>query len=126
MWKQATPQQVCDALCASATDVYVGHNHPRFNHAAQRGPDLATGHGLINVSAAVDALAETASNQQKETAVSAVQQPNDDLLGVTISQGHALTLAGKLASDPDFRAHIESDPVKALASIDVDASGWSA
>ncbi|MDA0160210.1 S8 family serine peptidase [Solirubrobacter ginsenosidimutans] len=119
MWRQATPKQVCDALCAGATDVYVGHNHPRFNHPAQRGRDLATGHGLINVSAALEALADTASQQQKETAVP------DDLLGVAISQGHALTLADKLANDQGFRDHLEADPVKALASINVDASGWT-
>ena len=50
---------------------------------------------------------------------------SDDLLGVAISQGHALTLADKLANDQGFRDHLEADPVKALASIDVDASGWN-
>jgi subtilisin family serine protease len=125
LWRAATPQQVCDALCASATDVYVGHNHPRFNHPATRGRDLATGYGLINVSAAVDALAETASNQQKETAVSVVDPPTNDLLSVAISQGHALTLADKLANDHTFRAQLEADPSAALGSIGINASGWS-
>jgi hypothetical protein len=125
MWRAATPEQIRDALCAGATDVFAGRCHPRFNHAATRGRDLATGYGLINVSAAVDALAETAQHQQKETAVSVVDPRTDDLLGVTISQGHALTLAGKLATDPEFREHLQADPVQALASIDVDASGWN-
>ena len=41
---------------APAVDVRVGRNHPRFNHPAGPGRDLATGFGLINVSAAAQAI----------------------------------------------------------------------
>ena len=48
------PAQVTEALAATATDVQVGTCHPRFNHQATPGQDLATGFGLVNASAAVD------------------------------------------------------------------------
>ncbi|WP_322760296.1 S8 family serine peptidase [Frankia sp. Cr2] len=49
-----TTAQITEALKASAVDVTAGHNHPRYNVAAGPGPDLATGAGLVNVSAALD------------------------------------------------------------------------
>lgn len=49
-----TPAQVTEALARTATDVTTGTNHPRFGHSADAGPDLATGPGLVNVSAALD------------------------------------------------------------------------
>ena len=52
----ATPAQVAQALSSTAVDVRVGRNHPRFNHPAGPGRDLATGFGLINVSAAAQAI----------------------------------------------------------------------
>ena len=52
----ATPAQVAQALSSTAVDVRVGSNHPRFNHPAGPGRDLATGFGLINVSAAARAI----------------------------------------------------------------------
>ena len=52
----ATPAQVAQALSSTAVDVRVGRNHPRFNHPAGPGRDLATGFGLINVSAAAEAI----------------------------------------------------------------------
>ena len=48
----ATPAQVTDALTATAIDVRNGFCHPRFNNPATGGRDLATGFGLVNVSAA--------------------------------------------------------------------------
>jgi hypothetical protein len=54
-----------------------------------------------------------------------IASSTDDLLGVTISQGHALTLAEKLAKDPSFREQIQANPVQALASIDIDTSAWN-
>lgn len=48
-----TPAQLTQALTASAVDVTMGSCHPRFNLPAQAGPDLATGHGLVDVAAAV-------------------------------------------------------------------------
>lgn len=53
----ATPEEVADALASTAVDVRVGRNHPRFNNPAGPGRDLATGFGLINVSAAAQAIA---------------------------------------------------------------------
>ena len=50
--KGATPAQVADALSATAVDVRNGFCHPRFNNPATAGRDLATGFGLVNVSAA--------------------------------------------------------------------------
>jgi hypothetical protein len=47
------PLQVTQALTASAVDVTLGRCHPRFNNSAQAGPDAATGHGLLDVAAAV-------------------------------------------------------------------------
>jgi hypothetical protein len=49
-----TPAQVIEALTKTAVDVVVGHSFPqRFNSPAGPGPDLATGVGLVNVSAAL-------------------------------------------------------------------------
>ncbi len=48
----ATPGQVAQALANTGIDVRVGRCHPRFNNPATPGRDLATGSGLINVSAA--------------------------------------------------------------------------
>lgn len=47
-----TPDQVTEALAATATDVSTGKN--AFDIPARRGPDEATGAGLVNVSAALD------------------------------------------------------------------------
>jgi hypothetical protein len=49
-----TPAQVAEALAETATDVQTGHCHPNFNNAAAPGPDLATGPGLANVTAALE------------------------------------------------------------------------
>ncbi|MEU3341955.1 S8 family serine peptidase [Streptomyces sp. NPDC006668] len=48
-----TPGQVTQALADTATDITVGHGHPRFGNQAGPGPDAATRTGLINVSAAL-------------------------------------------------------------------------
>jgi subtilisin family serine protease len=48
----ATPAQVTQALTSTAVDVRAGRCNPRFNNAAGPGRDLATGFGLIDVSAA--------------------------------------------------------------------------
>jgi subtilisin family serine protease len=48
------PAQVVDALVSTADDVRSGSCHPRFNAYARGGWDVATGAGLLNVSAAVD------------------------------------------------------------------------
>ena len=48
-----TPGQVTEALKLTAVDVRTGRCHPRFNNPARIGLDAATGHGLVNVSAAV-------------------------------------------------------------------------
>lgn len=53
----ATPAEIAEALASTAVDVIAGRNHPRFNHPAGPGRDLATGYGLINVSAAARAIA---------------------------------------------------------------------
>jgi subtilisin family serine protease len=47
------PHQVIEALSKTALDVTTGACHPRFNNLATAGPDLATGSGLVNVSAAL-------------------------------------------------------------------------
>ncbi len=52
----ATPAQVRNALTSTATDVVAGRCHPRFNNLATPGRDLATGFGLVNVSAAAGAI----------------------------------------------------------------------
>jgi len=48
-----SPAQVRQALTDTAVDVTVGRCHQRFNLPAGPGPDLATGFGLVNASAAV-------------------------------------------------------------------------
>lgn len=48
-----TPAQVVEAMTKSAIDVRTGRCHSRFNNAARTGPDLATGSGLVNASAAL-------------------------------------------------------------------------
>ncbi|MFF7266392.1 S8 family serine peptidase [Streptomyces sp. NPDC008159] len=50
---ELTPAQVIEALAATAVDVTIGANHPRFNRPARIGPDEATGAGLVNVDAAL-------------------------------------------------------------------------
>ena len=40
-------------MTATATDIRTGRCHPRFNNPATVGQDQATGHGLVNASAAV-------------------------------------------------------------------------
>jgi subtilisin family serine protease len=47
------PAQVAEAMVKSATDVATGSCNPRFGNQAVPGPDLATGAGLVNASAAV-------------------------------------------------------------------------
>jgi hypothetical protein len=54
--KNATPAAVAKALSDTATDVRAGACHPRFNNPAVAGRDLATGFGLVNVSAAADVI----------------------------------------------------------------------
>jgi hypothetical protein len=48
-----TPQQVKEAINSTAVDIVVGTCHPRFGNVAGPGPDLATGFGLVDASAAV-------------------------------------------------------------------------
>ncbi|MFN8512584.1 MAG: S8 family serine peptidase [Chloroflexia bacterium] len=60
-----TRAQLRQCLVNTATDVIVGRCHPRFDNLAVTGPDLATGAGLVNASAAVDyALANFPNSQQ--------------------------------------------------------------
>ena len=47
-----TPAQVIEALKETATDVITRRCHPRFDNSAGVGNDNATGHGLVNVTAA--------------------------------------------------------------------------
>jgi len=47
------PAGVRDVLMSSARDVTAGVNHPRMGNAAVSGPDLATGHGLVDAARAV-------------------------------------------------------------------------
>ncbi len=53
------PDQVTEALKATAIDVRVGRCHPRFNFSAQIGHDSATGHGLVDASVAVQYAIDT-------------------------------------------------------------------
>lgn len=48
-----TPKQVTTAMTATAVDITAGNCHPRFNNPAVSGHDAATGHGLVDASAAV-------------------------------------------------------------------------
>jgi subtilisin family serine protease len=54
--RSATPAQVASALSDTAVDVRAGRCHPRFNNPAGPGRDLATGFGLVDVSAAAAAI----------------------------------------------------------------------
>ena len=47
------PVQVTEALKATAVDVTAGRCSPRFNNPATVGHDNATGHGIVDASAAV-------------------------------------------------------------------------
>jgi subtilisin family serine protease len=50
-----TPAQVIQCMIATAADIVVGRSYPqRFNNPATPGPDLATGAGLVNATAALD------------------------------------------------------------------------
>ncbi|WP_211308615.1 S8 family serine peptidase [Litoreibacter ponti] len=46
--ERLTPAEIRDIMMDTARDVTTGRNHPNFNHQATTGPDLATGHGLID------------------------------------------------------------------------------
>jgi subtilisin family serine protease len=49
------PAQVIECMTATAVDVVAGRSFPqRFNNPATPGPDLATGAGLVNATAALD------------------------------------------------------------------------
>lgn len=54
------PDRVRDVLTGAARDVTAGTNHPTFGHEAAEGPDLATGYGLVDATAAVTAARELA------------------------------------------------------------------
>ena len=47
------PSQITEAIVNTSIDVTNGTNHPRFSLPATVGQDPATGHGLVNASAAV-------------------------------------------------------------------------
>ena len=47
------PAQVIEAMTNTAIDITAGRCHPRFDELAAVGHDIATGHGLVNVAAAV-------------------------------------------------------------------------
>jgi len=49
-----TPAQIKEALSQTCVDVRFGTCHPRFNNAAGPGQDLATGFGLVNITAALE------------------------------------------------------------------------
>ena len=49
-----TPAQVIRAMKETAIDVTSGRCHPRFNNPATSGHDMATGHGLVNASRAIE------------------------------------------------------------------------
>ncbi|MEE1619873.1 S8 family serine peptidase [Zafaria sp. J156] len=51
--KRLSPAAIRDVLQTTAVDVTTGTNHPNFGHAAVVGPDLATGHGLVDAHRAV-------------------------------------------------------------------------
>src|SRR5256714_13190815 len=48
-----TPASIKDILRRTARDVTAGTCHPRFNHPATPGPDLATGDGVVDAYKAV-------------------------------------------------------------------------
>jgi subtilisin family serine protease len=50
-----TPAQVIECMTETAADIVAGRSFPqRFNNPATPGPDLATGAGLVNATAALD------------------------------------------------------------------------
>lgn len=59
----AAPERVREVLRLTARDVTAGTNHPTFGHEAVEGPDLATGHGLVDAAAAV-ALARAGGEEE--------------------------------------------------------------
>jgi subtilisin family serine protease len=55
-----TPAQVIQCMMATAVDIVAGRSFPqRFNNPAAPGPDLATGAGLVNATAALDYAIDT-------------------------------------------------------------------
>jgi hypothetical protein len=46
--ERLTPAEIREVLKDTARDVTVGRNAPNFDNAATVGPDLATGHGLVD------------------------------------------------------------------------------
>jgi subtilisin family serine protease len=49
-----TPAQIKEALTQTCVDIRFGTCHPRFNNPAGPGQDLATGFGLVNITAALE------------------------------------------------------------------------
>jgi hypothetical protein len=52
--RELAPEHVREVLSASTVDVGFGCCHPRFDFPAESGPDIGTGFGLADVSAAAD------------------------------------------------------------------------
>jgi hypothetical protein len=104
----STPAEIAGVLRDTALDVRLGRCHPRFNHEATEGWDLATGAGLINLPAAVarwnPAPSETGSG------------PFPD--GLTEGLSHTGLMdrfLHLLATDDAFRTAFSEDPKTTLS-----------
>jgi subtilisin family serine protease len=111
---EATPKEIADALCATATDVRAGSCHARFDFSADIGPDLATGHGLINVAAAVDQVPARPAREDKPRSETAPPQAPDRALLIRF-----LTL---LATDDGFRTRLETEGKQALKDTEFEGA----
>jgi putative modified peptide len=115
--RRLTPADVAQVLRETAVDIRVGRCHPRFNHAAEPGRDLATGDGLVDVAAAAATVAESC---ELPTNGSPVEQSPDVLTSLTLSLNKALDLVRRLATDDDFRTAYLRDPEAALKAVGID------
>jgi subtilisin family serine protease len=106
----ASPAEIAEVLRKTATDVVVGRCHPRFNHEAARGRDLATGAGLINVGKAVARWDPPARAPRVFGERPIPDAFSDELERQELMDGFLKLLA----TDPDFRKSFEKTPQVAL------------
>jgi subtilisin family serine protease len=105
-----SPQDIAELLRKTAKDVRSGRCHPRFNHEAQENWDLATGDGLIDVSAAAAKLAPLPVQPLAEHLTQGPQPLMDALSDDKVFRKY-LTL---LSTNDKFRDALEQDPEAAF------------
>jgi subtilisin family serine protease len=106
--RNAKPEAIAEQLRTTATNVAAGRSHVHFGASAtQDTPDLATGHGLINVAKAVETWPPSSPQRRTESGA-------PDFEMALAEQGLIATFLELGATDDDFRSLMDADPRAAL------------